>query len=286
MKHARLISMVLCATWLAPLAADSSGGLPPGISAGAGGSYTSSVDGAELRSIPGGEYVLGDDVGRYDERPAVKVQLSPYLIDAREVTNRQFEKFVTATKHTVIGPWRRGYPDGGGALPVRFVTWQDASAYAKWAKRRLPTEAEWEAAVGPGKFPWGDAWEADAAVVGGAEGPKAGGDRRDKSPSGVFDLAGNVREWTSGWYDRFAYADYDGKPDPKGPADGTPPAQKFVDTDTAAGNERSTRKVVRGASWATKNQANIIKHRRWEHVPVHWYDDVGFRCAVSLGGEG
>ena len=265
--------------------ADAQESLPKGISATAGGGYTSDIDGAKLLQIPGGQYVLGNDSGRYDERPAVKIELDAFLIDEREVTNAQFEKFVAASGYEPVGPWRRGYHSGAAAVPVRFVTWADASAYAKWAGRRLPTEAEWEVAVGPATYPWGEEWDAAAAIVGGGPGPVASGQGKDKSPFGVHDLAGNLREWTSAWYDRYAYQAYEGARNPTGPADGTPPDPKFVQSGADAGNERSTRKVVRGGSWISKQTSNIVKHRRWAHSPAHWFDDIGFRCALGLGGE-
>ena len=134
--------------------------------------------------VPGGSYRLGDARGRYDERPVVSVRLSPFSIDRAEVTNAEFERFVRRSGLSPRGPWRRGFPAGGGGLPVRFVAWFDADAYCRWTGRRLPTEAEWEAATG-------GVWRPDAAVTGRAvaAGPVPAAWDGDRSPLGVLNLA-------------------------------------------------------------------------------------------------
>ncbi len=258
--------------------------LPPGV-VSEKGRLRSKVDGAELVRIPAGRHALGDGRGRYDERPVVEVRVSAFLIDRHEVSNQAFARFVGATGYAAKGPWRRGFPTGGEALPVRFVTWHDARAYARWAGRRLPTEAEWEAAAGPARFPWGPRWVAGRAVL--ERAPEAGPEsvRRplDASPRGVRNLAGNVREWVGDWYDRYAYRRRrPGLRDPRGPRDGTPPERRFLETETEAGNERSTRRVVRGGGWAGRGPEAARRARRGAENPHHFYDDVGFRCALSL----
>lgn len=262
--------------------------LPPGVHRTEDGRYVSGVDGAELVRVEGGERVLGDDAGRYDERPRLRVRLRPFLIDRAEVTNERFANFVQATGYRPQGPWARGFLPGRAAHPVRFVTWFDAHAYARWAGRRLPTEAEWETAAGPHRYPWGDRWQPDRAVTGRApeRGPEPAGRALDSTPGGVLNMAGNVREWVADWYDRFTYEAYAGREpvvDPRGPASGTPPEARFVATETEAGNERSTRKGVRGASWAARHPDLARRARRGAENPRHFYDDVGFRCAISLG---
>lgn len=262
---------------------------PPSVHQTEDGRWFSTVDGAELVLVPGGSYGLGDADGRFDEQPPVTVTLSAFLIDRAEVTNAQFAAFVAASGHRPEGPWTRGLPPGGETLPVRFVTWHDAAAYAAWAGRRLPTEAEWEAAAGPHRYPWGDDWLPGRAVVGGepSGGPEPAGRALDASPHGALNLAGNVREWVADWYDRFAWRALwmaGDVRDPSGPADDAPPEARFVVTQTVAGNERSTRKVVRGAGWAARHPDDARGARRGAENPRRFYDDVGFRCAVSLEG--
>ncbi len=100
--------------------------LPSGVHRTEDGRYISRVDGAELVRVEGGEHLVGDTAGRYDERPRVRVRLRPFLIDRTEVTNERFAKFVQATGYQPKGPWERGFLPGQGAHPVRFVTWFDA----------------------------------------------------------------------------------------------------------------------------------------------------------------
>ncbi len=254
-------------------------------------------DGAVLIRVPEGAHTLGDRGGRYDERPEVEVRLSAFLIDRDEVSNAQYARFVEESGYRPRGPWRRGFEPGQGSLPVRFVTWHDAYAYAEWAGRRLPTEAEWEAAARrstrSGAHP----------VIGRGvdEGPLPVG-----SPGGARDqirhMTGNVREWTADWYDRYRnqtllrqedrQEDRQGGRqggtvlDPRGPEDGAPAEARFVEADAVAGNERATRRVVRGASWVALGPDAARPSARGAHNPAHFYDDVGFRCARGAEGAG
>jgi formylglycine-generating enzyme required for sulfatase activity len=113
------------------------------------------------------------------EGPAQKVSLSAFYIDRVPVTNAEYMKFVKATGHRMPAHWANAaekIPEGKENHPVTHVNITDAEAYAKWAKKRLPTEAEWEkAARGP------DGLEYPAG----------------KSSFGCLDMAGNVWEWTN-----------------------------------------------------------------------------------------
>ena len=185
--------------------------LPAGVQRAEDGRYVSALDGAELVEIPAGAYTIGAADGRYDEAPPVRVRLQAFFIDRAEVTNRQYAAFVAATGYRAEGHWQRGDAPGAAEHPVRFVTWADARAYARWAGRRLPTEAEWEVAAGPHRFPGGDRWQPDRAVVGRPldAGPEPANRALDATARGVLNMAGNVREWVGDWYDRRAYAAYD-----------------------------------------------------------------------------
>lgn len=237
-------------------------------------------DGAARVIVRGGVFTLGDLGGRYDEQPLVTVRLSSFDLDRTEVDNGSFAAFVAARGYQPIGPWRRGFPEGGERLPVRFVSWYDARAYCLYAGADLPTEAQWEAAAQthPDRV---------STLGGDANQPPAMIDRARRGDD-VLLLGGSLREWTADWYDRYRYALLAAevrrrrKPllDPSGPVDGTQPEARFVDAGAAAGNERSTRKAVRGASWVTRDADALRPARRDALNPRRYYDDVGFRCAA------
>jgi formylglycine-generating enzyme required for sulfatase activity len=113
--------------------------------------------------IPAGDFIMGNDGGfPDDESPRHAVYLDAYYIDRYEVTNKQYKKFVRATGHRAPFHWINGnYALAEGDHPVVGVSWEDAQAYASWAGKRLPTEAEWEKAArgSDGRiWPWGDHW--------------------------------------------------------------------------------------------------------------------------------
>ena len=177
--------------------------------------YEGSRIGAEPNKmilIPAGEFTMGTNLRLSDEGPAHKVVLKAFWIDKYEVTNLQYKKFSDETNRKSPPHFEnRTFPDGKADHPVTFVSWFDAKDYCKWAGKRLPTDAEWEkAARGPDarNFPWGDTfdtsksnspnrWEelkqdGDTTPVGAFE--------QGKSPYGIYDMSGNVWEWTSSWY--------------------------------------------------------------------------------------
>ena len=166
----------------------------------------------EMVQIPAGEFIMGSDDRLPDEGPQHRVYLPAYWIDKFEVTNLQYKAFNDATHRRSPAHWRnRTYPPGKADHPVTNVSWNDARAYCEWAGKRLPTEAEWEKAARgtDGRtYPWGNdfdisrantplRWsaigkEGDTTPVGAFEG--------GVSPYGVYDMSGNVWEWTASWY--------------------------------------------------------------------------------------
>ena len=165
--------------------------------------------------VPAGEFLMGSEQGDDDEQPVHRVFLDSFYLDTFEVTNGRFAKFVAAIQSEP--PW--GFADQETPVvhaerPVRWVNWLEATGYCLWAGKRLPTEAEWEKAARgtDGRpYPWGAEPPTPVhAVFGlkeGAETVAPIGDR-DKgiSPYGVHDLAGNLYEWVSDWYDDAFYA--------------------------------------------------------------------------------
>ena len=120
-------------------------------------------------AIPAGEFVMGSDTGRADERPAHTVYLDAYELDRYEVTNAQYRRFLLATGARSPRHWNGAvYPAGQADYPVVGVRWEDADAYCRWTGKRLPTEAEWEKAcrgTAGRVYPWGKAWEPKRANV-------------------------------------------------------------------------------------------------------------------------
>lgn len=155
--------------------------------------------------IPGGTFQMGRNDGDEYERPTHTVTIKPFLIDRTEVTNEAYQRFVAATGHRSPTHWPDGkFPESAAKLPVVNVSWDDANAYAQWAKKRLPTEAEWEFAArgNDGRiYPWGNTWTPSATNAARSTGGKlaeVGSFPNGASPFGVLDMCGNVWEWTSG----------------------------------------------------------------------------------------
>lgn len=155
--------------------------------------------------IPGGEVTLGGDA----KLPLRRVDVSDFFIGETELTNAQYAEFVEAAKHQAPAGWKDGkFPPGTGDEPVVGITWADANDYCDWLSKelnatvRLPSEAEWERAARgdtDNKYPWGSEWNNEAAQTFETKGKilpvkslPAG-----RSPYGVYEMAGNVWEWTS-----------------------------------------------------------------------------------------
>ena len=307
--------------------------------------------------IPGGEFTMGSDLpdARPVERPAHRVRVAGFWMDATEVTNAGFHRFVQATGHVTTaeraptleeimaqvppgtppppkellvagslvfrqsaGPvplndprgwwaWTPGadwlHPEGPGSTiqgrddhPVVHVSWHDAAAYAKWADKRLPTEAEWELAARGGqegkRYVWGDApfsqtrpqaniWQgvfphkntlADKYLRSAPVGSFA------PNGYGLYDMAGNVWEWCQDWYRPDAYARQlrrsGGKVivDPSGPPSSMNPLEPF-----------SPSRVTRGGSFLCHDSycaAYRPSGRRGTAVDTG-LSHVGFRCVMS-----
>jgi ribokinase len=168
------------------------------------------ADGKDMVLVPGGRFMLGNDAGqRGDEQPAHEVELPAFYIDRTPVTIGEYMRFVRATGHRPP----RLFPPSPRPLdydrhPVTGVSWHDARAYAAWAGKRLPNEAEWEKAASwdpatntKRRYPWGEEWDPRRcnSVAADIHHTTAVGlySPQGDAPCGATDMAGNVFEWTS-----------------------------------------------------------------------------------------
>ncbi len=277
--------------WLAPPAAAAPPAGPPPLSCPS----LSPASGDVMVTIPGGTLAWGAGSGSAPRKPC-RVSLSPFRLDRCEVTNAAYKRFVDATGHrrpdlmpfsyyrdrfhwsagqyqellrkAVPYRWRNGtFPPGADNLPVVLVSWEDARAYAAWASKRLPTEAEWEWAARGGlagaDFPWGNEPEPGRCATAASDFPAlrpVGCQKEGDNAYGLADMAGNAGEWVEDGYDEDV--------SPCGETD--PPAVRG-----------KSRKVFRGGSWQHRLQDARVFSRLADYPGVT-YLTVGFRCARDL----
>ncbi len=248
---------------------------------------------AELDStirIPAGPFPMGTNYSRADaqDHPLHTVTLPEYRIDKYLVTNAQYARFVTATGHRPPSIWKNGrIPQGELLRPVTLVNWYDAQAYAQWAGKRLPTEAEWEkAARGTDgrRWPWGGTMDPKRLNTYYNVGSATDVDtyRNGVSPYGVFDMAGNVSEWIED-----DFLPYQGSDAPADVFQGK--VNKALEPGDRAMKlseqipVKQHYKVLRGGSWKSDPFSTASYHRSF-NWPNYASDFFGFRCATDAGG--
>ena len=260
-------------------------------------------DGAEMVLIPAGDFQMGSGAGRlYNSAtiPVHTVYVDAFYIDKYEVTVGQYNEFVSATEHRPLPDWVSKYSPTD-QHPVVGVTWDDAIAYAKWAGKRLPTEAEWEKAARGGLIgtdhPWGNApldgtqcnfadkslWEvwdkerndedndADKNIDDGYAYTAPVGSFPPNG-YGLYDMAGNVTEWCFDAFDGNFYAN-------------SPRRNPIADILIRDGENNivaiNKLRVMRGGSWYHFPLAVWIACRT-PNSPTLRHRNGGFRCVKSV----
>jgi len=261
----------------------------------AGDVWVNPRDGMEMVYVAAGEFILGTSDAQIDEwlrensdddrrlfsgeQPQCRVNLHPFWIGKYEVTVAQYREFCRATGRRFPPSPPNGW--GGDDHPMVCVEWRDASAYAKWAGGRLPTELEWEKAARgtDGRiYPWGDEWD-DRRCANSANSSRrpsnVGRFPAGRSPNGVMDMVGNTQEWCADGYASRAYV--------------------FYALGVLIPPDNESRKVLRGCSFRDIHPiAFRYAHRSWGRadfsaatedigIPglVYIGDTAGFRCAMD-----
>ena len=303
---------------------------------------------ADMIFVPGGQFRMGSDKHYPEEAPVHRVNVDAFWIDRTPVTNRQFRKFVNATKHVtfaeidpdpkdypgalphmlkagslVFSPpkepvdlkdwsqwwrfkfgadWRRPYGprssiSGMDDHPVVHVAYRDAEAYARWAGKELPTEAEWEFAARGGldgaEYSWGDEFTPGGKQMANTwqgafpqQNLKQDGFERTSpvvsfppNAYGIYDMIGNVWEWTTDFWSTRHPADAPKAccvpQNPRGGAEGDSydPCQPEI---------RIPRKVLKGGSHlCAPNYCRRFRPAARHAEPIDTSTShVGFRCVV------
>jgi formylglycine-generating enzyme required for sulfatase activity len=235
-------------------------------------------DGKEMVFMPRGEFLMGANDGHPNHQPEHNIYLADFYIDRWPVTNGEYKQFLDDTGHPIPNyevswcdtqgynwdPNMRMYPEGKADHPVVLVTWEDAMAYAAWAGKRLPTEAEWEGAARTAagyRYPWGNEplpgrCNCKEARVGETS-PVGTFSPDGDTPAGLIDVVGNVWEWTNSLFRPYPYNPNDGREN----------------------RQTSGFRVLRGGSWFNDiGVANCLSRLDGD---FQFFNNVGFRCAVS-----
>ena len=235
------------------------------------GDTMTSEDGATLVYVPAGEFIMGSDDGKADEKPVHKVYLDAFWIGETEVTNKRYEACVnqgTCSPPASFSSYNQkgyyGYPQFIN-YPVLYVSWDQAKTYCTWAGGRLPTEAEWEKAARGTEgqtYPWGNAtpnnnllnYNSDVFDTSEVKKYPDG-----QSIYGAYDMAGNVWEWVSSIYRPYPYNSLDGREDMT--------LEDF--------------RVLRGGSWLVSDADVRTSNRYFLDQKTTFNNLIGFRCARS-----
>ena len=229
-----------------------------------------------MQKISAGEFLMGSDYGPEDEFPDHLVSIQSFYLDQHEVTNEDYSKCLTCERG------HGGFDTTDPQQPVVYVDWNNADAYCKSQKKRLPTEAEWEYSARAGsetEYSFGDdisllenyAWLETNTVDLGLWGAK-NVSLKKANQWGVFDLHGNVMEWVQNYYTQNYFSSVRQPNNPQGPL--------------APVDEKYPLRVVRGGAWGGRHDAGtsagLRSAKRYSFVEWTRSFQIGFRCAKDV----
>lgn len=208
--------------------------------------------------IPPGEFMMGNEDGRDNEKPVHRVELDGFYMDMHLITVGQYQKYV---KEKGVGMPERSC-QWQADHPMVWVSWEDAQGYCDWSGKVLPSEAQWEygaRGVDGRKYAWGN--EEPSPELCNYKMNVGKTTPVDAYPSGIsafglYDMSGNVWEWCLDWYD----VEYYGKSPVKNPVN----------------DKLSDCKIIRGGSWS--HYLSCCAHRERDDLDVWGSSYVGFRC--------
>jgi formylglycine-generating enzyme required for sulfatase activity len=234
--------------------------------------------------IPSGPFFMGSDEGSDAERPVREVWVESFYIDEALVTNLQFSKFVGETSYETTAEragaawgcsggqyslidglnWRTYATPDRGQHPVVLVSWYDAQAFAEWAGKQLPTEAQWEKAARGGlvaRYPWGDDPPTNQCNFSQPPADLPGTTRvKSFSPNsyGLYDMVGNVWQWSADSYGPYEVA-----------------------IDESDSERSSSLRVRRGGAWNVIQPFRLRCSNRGAMDASSAVPNVGFRCVTN-----
>ena len=220
----------------------------------------------EVVGISGGKFKVGGGTGFDDKRPVREITFTGFWIGKYPVTNAQYGIYMEQTGHEEPTFWNnsrfgKNYPNN----PVVGVNYYDSEAFARWLDMRLLTEAEWEyAARGTDgrNYPWGNVLNSSKATFSADGTRRVNAHPEGASPFGVMDMAGNVWEWVTDWYNGSNY-DPNDLVNPKGPVNGS-------------------YRVLCGGSWHGDCPARLRVANRDSNLPGFCSKEIGFRIAEGF----
>jgi formylglycine-generating enzyme len=243
-----------------------------------------------MKLIPAGKFLMGSEGWGEFESPIHEVYIDDFLIDETSVTNSEFSKFVNETNYVTDAERKgsaMGYENGEmkeilelswktysieqrGHHPVVLVSWNDANNFAKWAGKRLPTEAEWEKAARGGLiqklYPWGNNEPLQETCNWGKQTenfpPTTNVKTFAPNGYGLYDMAGNVWNWCNDWFGENFYS--------------------TTNTDNPTGAENGITKVRRGASFNIIQTFRLRCSNRGAYKQDAFAINIGFRCVKDF----